>query len=89
MATSDDRLHEIDNLVDESGHRYNPNTGRFEATIGSDAENYLDHDSQSFRDTVPDVTDEEWKDYRAWKRKLAEDEFGSDEPDDPDFDEDE
>jgi hypothetical protein len=71
----DTRFQEIDIRVEESGHRYNPNTERFEATVGSDADNNLDYDFQSFRSMLSDVDLDELRAYMSRKAKEADDEF--------------
>ncbi|HBJ36131.1 MAG TPA: hypothetical protein DDZ51_15555 [Planctomycetaceae bacterium] len=67
---NDDRYYDIDNQIDDSGHRYNHSSGRFEATIGSDADNNLDHDAGSFLGTLDGVSEAELNEYM--KRKSAE-----------------
>jgi hypothetical protein len=66
----DQRFYEIDIQVEDSGHRYNPNTDRFEATVGSDADANLDH-----------VSEDELRKYASRKSKEADDAFRSDEAD--------
>lgn len=79
----DKRFSEIDRRVEESGHRFNPNTGRFDATVGSDVENNLDLDPTSFLARMGElakdddaVTDEEFIDYVARKRREYDDNPG-------------
>ena len=70
--TDEARFHEIDALVGYSGHRFNPQTERFEAAVGSDAENDLDHDWRSFLGTLPGVSEDEFQEYVSWKKAQAE-----------------
>lgn len=72
MNDSNARFNEIDAAVEDSGHSFNPQTERFEAIIGSDADNNLDHDWQSFASTLPDVTEEELRNYISWKMELTD-----------------
>jgi hypothetical protein len=77
----DQRFYEIDIQVEDSGHRYNPNTDRFEATVGSDADANLDHDLKSFTSALVDVSEDELRKYASRKSKEADDAFRSDEAD--------
>jgi hypothetical protein len=72
IATTEERLAEIDAQVSDSGHRYNSLTGRFDATSGSEAYNNLSHDWQSFLGTLTDVSEDELKDYMKWRKQLNE-----------------
>lgn len=73
MTEQETRFHHIDILVEDSGHSYNPLTERFEATVGTDAENNLDHDWQSLRTSLAEeVGEEEFREYMHWKAEQAE-----------------
>ena len=68
----DARYLEIDTEVEDSGHWFNPSSGRFEATGGSDADNNLDHDPESFRTSAlaSSVSQDEMGEYMT--RKVRE-----------------
>ena len=72
MTDRDARFHEIDALVGDSGYSFNPQTERVELGVGSDAENNLDHDWQSFLDMLPSVSADEFRAYVTWKKEQAE-----------------
>jgi hypothetical protein len=57
-------------------------TGRFEAVVGSDAENNLDHDAESLRTSLPEeVGEEEFRAYMHWKAEKAEAEYAQEQAD--------
>lgn len=72
----DHRFNEIDIMVSDSGLNYNPTSGRFEATVGSDAENNLDFEWSDALSMLPEELEEdEFREYVSMKDQKADDEF--------------
>jgi len=75
MPDHEARFGEIEALLDSANLWYNPQTGRFEAAGGAEAENNLDHDAESILGLLEGVTEEELGAYMKWAGEKADEKY--------------